>query len=287
MGYTCFEIEETEGVAHLILSRPDELNSMIPAFWSELPEIVDELSDSGRARVLVISSTGKHFSAGMDLSVFTGGSTIADSDAAAPARDSTEIGRRRAVLRRNVLHLQRTFSCLEEARMPVLVAIQGGAVGGAVDMVTAADCRYATDDAWFCIQEINIGMTADVGTLQRLPKLIPDGVVRELAYTGARMPAARAKEVGLVNEVYPDQATMLDAVHEIAAQIARKSPLAIQGTKESILYARDHSVAESLDFISLWQTGMFHPADMMESFEAQADNRNPVFDDLNEQRRGL
>ena len=125
MGYTCFEIEETEGVAHLILSRPDELNSMIPAFWSELPEIVDELSDSGRARVLVISSTGKHFSAGMDLSVFTGGSNIADSDAAAPARDSTEIGRRRAVLRRNVLHLQRTFSCLEEARMPVLVAVQG------------------------------------------------------------------------------------------------------------------------------------------------------------------
>ncbi|MGB1654759.1 MAG: crotonase/enoyl-CoA hydratase family protein [Acidimicrobiales bacterium] len=287
MGYTCFEIEETEGVAHLILSRPDELNSMIPAFWSELPEIVDELSDSGRARVLVISSTGKHFSAGMDLSVFTGGSNIADSDAAAPARDSSEIGRRRAVLRRNVLHLQRTFSCLEEARMPVLVAVQGGAVGGAVDMVTAADCRYATDDAWFCIQEINIGMTADVGTLQRLPKLIPDGVVRELAYTGARMPAARAKEVGLVNEVYPDQETMLDAVHEIAAQIARKSPLAIQGTKESILYARDHSVAESLDFISLWQTGMFHPADMMESFEAQAGNRNPVFDDLNEQRRGL
>ena len=287
MGYTCFEIEETEGVAHLILSRPDELNSMIPAFWSELPEIVDELSDSGRARVLVISSTGKHFSAGMDLSVFTGGSNIADSDAAAPARDSTEIGRRRAVLRRSDLHLQRTFSCLEEARMPVLVAVQGGAVGGAVDMVTAADCRYATDDAWFCIQEINIGMTADVGTLQRLPKLIPDGVVRELAYTGARMPAARAKEVGLVNEVYPDQETMLDAVHEIAAQIARKSPLAIQGTKESILYARDHSVAESLDFISLWQTGMFHPADMMESFEAQADNRNPVFDDLNEQRRGL
>ncbi len=287
MGYTCFEIEETEGVAHLILSRPDELNSMIPAFWSELPEIVDELSDSGRARVLVISSTGKHFSAGMDLSVFTGGSNIAGSDAAAPGRDSTEIGRRRAVLRRNVLHLQRTFSCLEEARMPVLVAVQGGAVGGAVDMVTAADCRYATDDAWFCIQEINIGMTADVGTLQRLPKLIPDGVVRELAYTGARMPAARAKEVGLVNEVYPDQETMLDAVHEIAAQIARKSPLAIQGTKESILYARDHSVAESLDFISLWQTGMFHPADMMESFEAQAGNRNPVFDDLNEQRRGL
>ena len=193
MGYTCFELEETEGVAHLILSRPDELNSMIPSFWTELPEIVDELSDSGRARVLVISSTGKHFSAGMDLSVFTGGSNIADSGDAEPGHPSNEVGRRRAVLRRNVLHLQRAFSCLEEARMPVLAAVQGGAVGGAVDMVTAADCRYATEDAWFCIQEINIGMTADVGTLQRLPKLIPDGVVREFAYTGARMSAARGE----------------------------------------------------------------------------------------------
>lgn len=280
MGYTCFEIEETEGVAHLILSRPDELNSMIPAFWSELPEIVDELSDSGRARVVVISSTGKHFSAGMDLAVFGNSSNLNDND-------SDEVGRQRAVFRKNVLHLQRTFSCLEEARMPVLAAIQGGAVGGAVDFVTAADCRYATEDAWFCIQEINIGMTADVGTLQRLPKLIPDGVVRELAYTGARMPAARAKEVGLVNEVYSDHETMLPAVHEIAAQIASKSPLAIQGTKESILYARDHTVAESLDFISLWQSGMFQPTDMVESFTAQAEKRDPAFDDLNEQRRGL
>lgn len=287
MGYTCFEIEETEGVAHLVLSRPDALNSMIPEFWRELPEIVDELSDSGRARVLVISSTGKHFSAGMDLSVFTGGSGINDTGDSAGSSDSAEAGRQRAVLRRNVLHLQRTFSCLEEARMPVLAAIQGGAVGGAVDMVTAADCRYATEDAWFCIQEINIGMTADVGTLQRLPKLIPDGVVRELAYTGARMPAARAKEVGLVNDVFADHEAMLSAVHEIAAQIATKSPLAIQGTKESILYSRDHSVAESLDFISLWQTGMFQPADMMESFRAQAEQRDAVFDDLNEQRRGL
>ena len=287
MGYTCFEIEETEGVAHLILSRPDERNSMIPAFWTELPEIVDELSDSGRTRVLVISSTGKHFCAGMDLSVFTTGSNLGNNDGPATGNTSKEVGRQRAVLRKNVRHLQRTFSCLEEARMPVLAAIQGGAVGGAVDFVTAADCRYATDDAWFCIQEINIGMTADVGTLQRLPKLIPEGVVRELAYTGARMPAARAKEVGLVNEVYADQETMLSAVHEIAAEIASKSPLAIQGTKESIIYSRDHSVAESLDFISLWQTGMFQPADMMEAFNAQAEKRDAVFDDLNEQRRGL
>ena len=287
MGYTCFEITETEGVAHLVLSRPDQLNTMIPEFWSELPEIVDELSDSGRVRAVVMSSTGKHFSAGMDLSVFSGNSAISSSDAAGSGEESAEVGRQRAVLRRNILHLQRAFTCLEEARMPVLAAVQGGAVGGAIDMITAADCRYATEDAWFCIQEINIGMTADVGTLQRLPKLIPDGVARELAYTGRRMSAARAKEVGLVNEVYPDQESMLSDVHEIAAEIASKSPLAIHGTKESILFTRDHSVAEGLNFISLWQTGMFQPDDMVESFTAQGEKRSPAFDDLNPQRRGL
>lgn len=280
MGYTCFEIEESDGVAHVVLSRPDEFNTMVPAFWSELPEIINGLSDSGRVRAVVVSSTGKHFCAGMDLSVFTGGSNL-DGD------DSREVGRQRANLRMNVLHLQDTFTCLETARMPVLVAIQGGAVGGAVDMVTAADCRYATEDAWFCIQEINIGMTADVGTLQRLPKLIPDGVVRELAYTGDRMSAQRAKEVGLVNEVYPDHETMVNDVLDIAGRIAAKSPLAIYGTKQSVLYARDHTVADSLNQVSLWQTGMFQPDDMMESFAAQQEKRSPVFDDLNEVRRGL
>jgi len=278
MGYTCFEIEEADGVGHLKLSRPDAFNSMIPEFWSELPQIVRELSDSGRIRVLVISSTGKHFSAGMDLSVFTGGGNLDDDG---------EIGRQRANLRLNVLHLQDTFSVFEDARMPVLAAIQGGCVGGAVDMVTAADCRYATADAWFCIQEISIGMTADVGTLQRLPKLVPEGIARELAYTGRRMPAARAAEIGLVNEVFEDQSAMLDGVHQIAAEIASKSPLAINGTKEMINYTRDHSVADSLRYIATWQSGMFQSTDMMETFTAKAEGREPCFEDLIEVRRGL
>ncbi len=171
--------------------------------------------------------------------------------------------------------------------MPVLAAIQGGCVGGAVDMVTAADCRYATADAWFCIQEINIGMTADVGTLQRLPKLVPEGIVRELAYTGRRMGAARAAAVGLVNEVFDDHETMLAGVHEIAAEIASKSPLAVHGSKEMITYARDHSVDDSLKYIAAWQTGMFQPADMMETFTAKGEGRDPSFDDLGEIRRGL
>ncbi len=218
----------------------------------------------------------------MDLAVFGGG-----DGGVTGGGGIEETGRQRAALRLNVLHLQRSFTCLEQARMPVLAAIQGGCIGGAVDMVTAADCRYATEDAFFCIQEINIGMTADVGTLQRLPKLIPEGVARELAYTGRRLPADQAKAVGLVNEVFPDHEALLAGVHEVAAEIASKSPLAVHGTKETILFSRDHSVDDSLKYIAAWQTGMFQPADMAETFAAKAEGREPVFEDLGEIRRGL
>ena len=183
MGYTCFDVTESDHVAHIQLIRPDKLNSMIPEFWMELPAIVRSISNEGRARAIVISSTGKHFSAGMDLAVFTGGG---GGDLVA---EKAEAGRTRARLRQTALMLQESFTALEKARMPVIAAIQGGCIGGAVDMVTACDMRYATADAFFVIQEINIGMTADVGTLQRLPKLIPDAIVRELAYLGGRMPA--------------------------------------------------------------------------------------------------
>lgn len=279
MGSQCFEVTESDSIAHIVLNRPEAMNSMIPEFWSELPQLVDEISNRGAARAIVISSTGKHFTAGMDLSVFTSGGLDDDDD--------VEVGRARSVFRYNVLHLQDTFNALERARMPVLVATQGGVVGAGVDMITACDMRYATEDSWFCIHEINIGMTADVGTLQRLPKIIPEGIAREMAFTGDRMPAARAKEVGLVNEVYPDQDTMLDAVMDTAARIASKSPLAIHGTKETINYTRDHTVADSLQYIAAWQTGMFQPADMMESFTAKAEGRDATFDDLPEVQTGL
>ena len=274
-----FDVTESDHIAHIVLNRPDELNTMTPEFWRDLPKIVDEISDRGSSRVIVVSSTGKHFCAGMDISVFTDGGLQDDAD--------VETGRARANFRYQVLHLQDTFTAFERARMPVLAALQGGVVGGAVDMVTAADCRYATEDAWFCIEEINIGMTADVGTLQRLPKLIPEGVVREMAYTGERMPAARAKEVGLVNEVFADQSTMLDAVMGIGERIASRSPLAVHGTKEMINYTRDHSVEDSLRYMATWQTGMFQPADLMESFGARMEDRDPTYDDLPPVTRGL
>ena len=278
MGYRCFDVEESERIAHVRLSRGEQLNTMIPEFWSELPAIVDEVSDAGRARVIVLSAEGRHFCAGLDFSVF---------DEAMLEGESSEIGRRRANVRLNLLHLQRSFTALEQARMPVLAAIQGACVGGGVDLVTAADCRYATADAWFSIHEINIGMAADVGTLQRLPKLIPAGVAREYAYTGRRMPAERAQQLGLVNEVFDDRDSMMESVMETAAEIAAKSPLALHGTKEAINYSRDHTVEDSLRHIALWQSGMLHPQDLAESFAAQTEGRPPAYDDLPEVRRGL
>jgi enoyl-CoA hydratase len=277
---SCFAVSITDGIAHIQLNRPEALNAMNRAFWNELPAIVRDISDNARARVIVISSTGKHFSAGMDLTVFTSGGTTGEE-----ARADRET--RNESFRYHVHHLQDVFSCLDEARMPVLVAIQGGCIGGAVDMTSACDIRYMTEDGFFCIQEINIGMTADVGTFPRLCKLIPEGWVRELAYTGRRLPAAKAKEIGLVNEVYATHEELVAAVMETAREIASKSPLAVAGSKVMINYARDHTIKDGLDYIATWQTGMFAPAQMMEAFTAKAQKRDGAFPDLLPLRKGM
>ena len=278
MAPTCFDVDVADNVAHVRLNRPDELNTMTAAFWRELPEIVTRISDEASARVVVLSSTGKHFSAGMDLSVFGGGELVGGQ---------AELGRRQARMRSNAQVLQWSFTALEKARVPVLAAVQGGVIGGAVDLVTACDIRYATADAFFCVQEINIGMTADVGTLQRLGTLVPEGFAREMAYTGRRVPAARAYEVGLVSEVYADHDSLVSGVLETAREIASKSPLAIWGTKVAMNYARDHSVDDSLEQIATWQSGMFQPDDMTEAFTAKAEKRDAVFENLLPQPRGL
>ncbi|MDP9466437.1 MAG: crotonase/enoyl-CoA hydratase family protein [Actinomycetota bacterium] len=276
MSYTCFDVDIADSVAHVRLSRPDALNTMTPEFWRELPQIVTGISDEASARVVVLSSTGRHFSAGMDLSVFGGGgsSSLGGGD------DELEPGRRHARTRSHARVLQWSFTALEKARVPVIAAVQGGVIGGAVDLVTACDLRYATEDAFFCVQEINIGMTADVGTLQRLGKVVPEGFAREMAFTGRRVPARRAYEAGLVQQVYADHESLLEGVLDTAREIAAHSPLAVWGTKVAMNYARDHTVDDSLEQIATWQAGMFQPADMAEAFTAKLEKRLPVFPEL-------
>jgi len=267
--YKSFNVEIKDHVAHVQLSRPEAMNSMNPDFWLELPQCMKALDATGDVRAIVLSSTGKHFSAGMDLAVFSNPTFVPMTG---------DPGRMGENLRRVVLQLQATLSSLEEIRIPVLTAIQGGCIGGALDMVCASDSRYCTEDAYFTIKETELGMTADVGTLQRLPKLMPEGVVRELAYTGRKFTAQEAQQLGFVNKVYKDQAEMLDGVMTIAAQIAKNSPLAVAGCKEMINFTRDHTVSDSLKYMANWQSGMFRPNDMMKTFAAKATKTQAEFD---------
>jgi enoyl-CoA hydratase len=274
MAYECFNVTIEDGVAHIQLKRPEAMNSMVRAFWRELPEIVNDIDDNAKARCIVISSTGKHFSAGMDLAVFAG--------SGAPAGDGAKQDRFvvAEAARHSLKYLHKSFSCLDDIRIPVLVAVQGGCIGGAVDMISACDVRYCTADAFFCIQEINIGMTADVGTFPRLCKLIPQGWVRELAYTGRRLPAARAREIGLVNEVFDTQEALIEHVMATAREIASKSPVAVTGSKVLINYAREHDTEDGLDYLAFWLSAVFAPPHMGEAFVAKREGRPGNFPDL-------
>jgi enoyl-CoA hydratase len=269
---TCFELHIDKHIAHLVLNRPSELNTMHMVFWRELDSVLHALHANPQARVLVISSTGKHFSAGMSLDAF--GASVSMDDQTAEGR---------AAIADLLWELQSTFTRLENLRIPVIVAIQGGCIGGAVDMVTACCLRYASADAFFCIQEINIGMVADVGTLQRLPKLIPMAVAKELAYTGRRMAAEQALQHGLVNQVLPDAASTLEAAMQAATEIASKPPIAIAGTKQALHYARDHSTEDALKQMGWLQSGIWsnrHVQEAIGAFQAKRTGHYPELAEL-------
>lgn len=269
-GLKTLSVSIQDQIAHIVLCRPRQMNSMTPDFWSELPATVRLIDQQAAARVIVISSQGKHFSAGMDLSVFA---TMAKDFSGEPARRAERS-------RRLILELQDSFTALESVRIPVLAAVQGGAIGGAVDLLCACDSRYCTQDAFFTIKETELGMTADVGTLQRLPHLIPQGLVRELAYTGRNLGSEEAKTCGFVNQVFDDQASMLKAVMKIAAKIASNSPMAVAGCKEMLNYSRDHFVPDSLVYMATWQSGMFQMPDVQEAMAAAQQKRMPVYQEL-------
>ena len=258
----CFSLTIDKHIAHLVLNQPGTMNTMNPTFWRELDEVLTQLHKDASARVLVISSTGKHFSAGMALETFAG--TIAMDDQSPEGR---------AAMFDMLTDMQATFTKLETLRIPVIAAIQGGCIGGAVDMVTACCIRYATADAFFCIQEINIGMVADVGTLQRLPKLIPLAIAKELAYTGRRMPATQALQYGLVNAVLDTADAATAAALQCAAEIATKPPIAQWGTKQALHYARDHSVEDSLKQMGWLQGAIWSNRHVMEAVTAMKTKR--------------
>ena len=241
----CFNLEIADSVAHISFIRPEKRNSMIREFWEELPALVNDIDAGSKARVIVLSSTGPHFTSGIDVSLF---GQLAASDA--PDKKTRDL-QANAAFYDQVLRLQGTFSALEEARIPVLAAVQGGCIGGGLDLVTACDMRYATKDAFFSLFETNLAMTADVGTFPRLAKLIPEGFVKEMAYTGGNISAHNAYRFGLVNEIYDTHEEIVEAVLAMSKDNAKNAPLAVH-CKKLINYSRDHTTADKLDYIAIW-----------------------------------
>ncbi len=263
-------LRDDNGVAHLRLNRPERMNTMTLDFFPDVRDAVRGLGDEGTTRALVISSTGKHFSAGMALDVF----------AAGEAALTVQSARHRLAFQETLKRLIDCFTALDEARFPVICAIQGGCIGGGLDLATACDMRLCSADAFFTVQEITIGMVADLGTLQRLPKIVPQGVAREMAYTGERMNAERALAVGLVNAVLPDAAALLDRAMTLARTIATKSPLAIAGTKLALNHARDHSTASALHQMTLLQSAIFDTGEIATAIAGWQEKRAAEFEAL-------
>jgi enoyl-CoA hydratase len=258
------------GIAHLQLNRPERLNTMTPAFFPALRDAVRALHDGGETRALVISSTGKHFSAGMALDVFASGDALM----------ATSTPRARLGFQDSLKKLIDCFTALDEARFPVVCAIHGGCIGGALDLATACDIRVCSADAFFTVQEITVGMMADLGVLQRLAKIVPPGIARGMAYTGDRVNAERALAVGLVNAVLPDADAALARAMALARNIATKSPLAIAGSKLALNHARDHGTAASLQQMTLLQSATFDAGEMAVAIEAWKARQIAAFDAL-------
>lgn len=266
--YQSFVVELNNHIAHVQINRPEKVNAMDAAFWSEIIDIFQWIDETDEVRVVVLSGAGKHFSSGIDLTLLASVANELGKDA----------GRNARTLRRKIQQLQASFTAVDKCRKPVLAAVQGYCLGGAIDLVSACDMRYCAEDAKFAIREIDMGMAADVGTLQRLPRIIGDGIMRELAYTGRTVEAGEAREIGLVNRVFADSASLLEGVLAIAGEIAAKSPIAIAGTKEMISYMRDHRVDDGLEHVAIWNAAMLQSADLKAAMVAQMSKHQPVFE---------
>ncbi|BFZ06825.1 hypothetical protein BsWGS_09862 [Bradybaena similaris] len=262
----------SEFIKQVELNRPDKRNAMNASFWAEMVDCFNKLAIDPDCRVVVLSGAGKSFTSGLDLM---------DSGVFQKALEIVDPGRRAFYLHRKVRDYQETFSVIEKCPKPVIAAIHDACIGGGIDMISACDIRYCTQDAWFQIKEVDIGLAADVGTLQRFQKIIGnDSAFRELAYTGRKFFSDEARSLGFVSRVLLDKNELLTSSLELAKVIASKSPVAVQGSKRNIIYSRDHSVAESLEYMATWNSAMLQSEDLMKAIEAALQKGQPVFSKL-------
>lgn len=269
MDYTRFTLELHNQIAQVRINRPDKANSLDRACWEELPQLFAELDERSDVRVVIISGEGKHFCAGIDLQMLASLNPAAVKDEA----------RKREQLRRTILWLQEGIDAIEACSKPVIAAVHGGCIGAGLDLIAACDLRYASEDAYFVLKEVDMGMVADLGSLQRLPRIMPEGLVREMAYTGQPMSAAEAQTYGLVNRVYADAAELKEKVFETAGHISRKSPLAVRGIKQVMQHAREHSVAQGLEYVATWNAAHLLGHDLMKAVQAQMTKQEAEFED--------
>jgi len=273
MTFENLSIEHDGAVAILWLDRPEKLNALHRPLWDSIPAAVQQLDADPAVRAIVLAGRGKAFCAGIDLldhaPALAGGGAISGGG-------ESPVGKRRA-LYDDVRRYQRTASCFADINTPVIAAVHGACIGAGMDLITACDIRVASADAKFSVRETKIAMVADVGTLQRLPRVIGDGPARELIFTGRDIDAARALAIGLLNDVLPDP----DAVHaharQLAHEIASNSPLAVQGAKQVLGFACRREVDAALDYVALWNSAFLHSEDLTEAMTAFMQRRPPQF----------
>jgi enoyl-CoA hydratase/carnithine racemase len=269
MGSERIAIAREGGVAHVELTRPERLNAMDRDMFEAIGEAFRSLGTDPAVRAILLSGRGRHFSAGLDLDY-----------AASQFPPSDDPGRATEKRLRHIRWLQDCFTAVEEARPPVIAAVHGGCIGAGVDLAAACDLRVAAADAFFQVAEVDVAITADLGTLQRLTRFVPEGVVRELAFTGRRMEAEEAARLSLVTRVAPDRKAAIEAGLELAAVIAAKSPLAVAGAKMSLNYSRGRTVEDGLRHVALWNAGALVSADLSAAMQARLSKGMAEFGDL-------
>ncbi|MEX1280775.1 MAG: crotonase/enoyl-CoA hydratase family protein, partial [Acidimicrobiia bacterium] len=269
MEYTCIEVEHRGHVAVLWLDRPDKLNAFGPEMWEEIPLAVRSLDEDENVRAIVVAGRGRAFTAGLDLAAY--GASLAQGSDLGGEEPAGVTARQR--LRLDILRMQDTMSVFADVDTPTIAAVHGWCLGAGMDLITACDIRICAADAVFGVRETRIAMAADVGTLQRLPRIIPAGFAAELIYTGKDIDAERAREIGLVNSVEPDAEAALAAAIAIADDIAANAPLAVRGSKHMVRANDGRTVGEALELMALWNSAYIHSEDLVEAMAAHLEGR--------------